>query len=214
MAFFEACRKKAIALIFYWGERLLWAPLFIRFRVRGNGHGWRIHTHLTRMERILIYRIGLRKKPGAVFVEIGSYLGASACFLAAAAKELGGGSKVYCVDTWLNEGMTEGLRDTWEEFVSNTRPYARWIVPLRGHSEDIAKGFGEAIDLLFIDGDHSYEGCRRDISAWLPYLREGGIVVLHDYGWAEGVRRVVTEWIQPRQKGRGHVFENTYWAEI
>ena len=52
-------------------------------------------------------------------------------------------------------------------------------------------------DLLFIDGDHSYEGCRRDVESWIPHLNTGGLIAMHDYGWADGVRKVVTETVLP-----------------
>jgi hypothetical protein len=43
------------------------------------------------------------------------------------------------------------------------------------------------IDLLFIDGDHSYEGCLRDVMKFVPAVRPGGYFILHDYyGWYEG----------------------------
>ena len=45
-----------------------------------------------------------------------------------------------------------------------------------------------SVDLLFIDGDHSYEGASRDVSHWLPSLRPGGILVLHDATRAEPSR--------------------------
>jgi len=38
-----------------------------------------------------------------------------------------------------------------------------------------------SFDMVFIDGDHSYEGARYDIEHSLPLLRPGGILVLHDY---------------------------------
>jgi predicted O-methyltransferase YrrM len=38
-----------------------------------------------------------------------------------------------------------------------------------------------SIDLVFIDGDHSYEGCNRDICAWLPKVKVGGLIGGHDY---------------------------------
>lgn len=37
------------------------------------------------------------------------------------------------------------------------------------------------INLLFIDGDHSYEGCKRDIEAWTPLTADDGIILFHDY---------------------------------
>lgn len=36
------------------------------------------------------------------------------------------------------------------------------------------------IDLLFIDGDHSYEGVKADIDTWVPYVAIGGVVAFHD----------------------------------
>ncbi len=37
-----------------------------------------------------------------------------------------------------------------------------------------------SIDLIFIDGDHSYEGCMRDIQAWMPKLKADGVMLFHD----------------------------------
>ena len=38
-----------------------------------------------------------------------------------------------------------------------------------------------SLDLVFIDGDHSYEGVKRDIEAWLPKVKKGGWICGHDY---------------------------------
>lgn len=35
--------------------------------------------------------------------------------------------------------------------------------------------------MVLIDGDHSYEGCAGDIQAWLPNIKPGGIIAVHDY---------------------------------
>jgi predicted O-methyltransferase YrrM len=36
------------------------------------------------------------------------------------------------------------------------------------------------VDLLFVDGDHSYEGVKADFELYAPLVREGGLIVLHD----------------------------------
>lgn len=36
-------------------------------------------------------------------------------------------------------------------------------------------------DLVFVDGDHSFEGCLRDLNNWWPNLAQGGSVLIHDY---------------------------------
>ena len=40
---------------------------------------------------------------------------------------------------------------------------------------------GGTLDFCFIDGDHSYEGTKRDIEAWLPKVKDGGWLCGHDY---------------------------------
>lgn len=70
-------------------------------------------------------------------------------------------------------------------------------------SKLVDEWFGYEIDLLFIDGDHSYEGVKRDL-AWIQYVRPGGYVVFHDcYDYDDpsvihrlvpGVNQAVEEW--------------------
>ena len=187
-------------------------PAHARFILRGNVKAWRIYTHMTIPERILLYQRGLACPPGASMVEIGSYLGASSCFLAAAAHERRG--RVYCVDTWHNNGMTEGRRDTYAEFCYNTRGYAKNIVPLRMLSEEACRRFHGSVHLLFLDGDHSYQGVRTDLECWLPRLEVGGWLLLHDYGWAEGVRRAVKDLVIPIQVGEAKILPNLYSARV
>ncbi len=58
---------------------------------------------------------------------------------------------------------------------------------MRGNSQlettrdDVRRYFrGAPIDLLFIDGDHAYESVRRDFELYVPLVRPGGLVALHD----------------------------------
>lgn len=39
---------------------------------------------------------------------------------------------------------------------------------------------GRAIDLLFIDGDHAYDGVKQDYEMYAPLVKSGGLVVFHD----------------------------------
>ena len=193
-------------------SRLRWFPWEFRLRLCGHGLCFKIFTHLTLEEKLLLYKLACKLEPASVIVEVGSYLGASSTFLAVAAKERR--SMVYCVDTWTNEAMSEGPLDTYTEFISNTQRYSEQIRPLRGRSLEIAEEFLEPIDLLFMDADHSYAACRSDAEAWLPKVKPGGIVVFHDFGWAEGVQRTVREMVQPIEQSPGHTMENIYWARI
>lgn len=68
-------------------------------------------------------------------------------------------------------GLLHLLNDSWHQ--------------IQGDSKEVGRGWLAAgrplIDLLFIDGDHSYAGCAGDILAWLPNVRAGGVVAIHDY---------------------------------
>ena len=193
---------------------MAWAPWAVRHLVLGDQRDWFPPTHMTRRERLLLYRLARRLAPGATIVEVGSYVGASACFLASAAREVGGGARVHCVDTWSNEGMSEGPRDTWLEFTRNVAHHRGILVPHRGRSTDVAGRFSLPVSLLFVDGDHSYDGCRADLAAWLPHVASGAVVVMHDFSWATGVQRAVSELLAPRQSGRSHVVVSTFWARV
>lgn len=50
-------------------------------------------------------------------------------------------------------------------------------------------------DLLFIDGDHSYEGCTNDLENWFPSLSKGGHVILHDCYHGNDVKESVIDFI-------------------
>lgn len=54
-----------------------------------------------------------------------------------------------------------------------------------------------SLDFVFVDADHSYEGCKADIEAWLPKLKPGGLMCGHDYAHPEfpkwGVKQAVDE---------------------
>lgn len=155
-------------------------------------HLFGIPTHMTMQERLVLLQAALELPAGFAAVEIGSYLGASTAFLGFAALHRGG--TVHAVDPWTNDAMgAEGARDTFGEFRRNTEPFAHFIVPHPGFSADVqAREGGIACDLLFIDGDHSYPAVSADLRLWLPSLRPGGILAMHDID-APGVKQAFDE---------------------
>jgi predicted O-methyltransferase YrrM len=165
-----------------------------------------IFTHLTYDEKILLYNLSKKLNDFSVCVEIGSYLGSSACFISAGLKKK---SKLYCIDTWGNHAMrydesdTDGEeRDTYKEFVKNTNKYKSKIVKLRGWSYDVIselKSRETKIDLLFIDGDHNYDEVKKDWILYSELLKRNSLVAFHDVGWSEDVKRVIREYVV--QKG-------------
>ena len=53
-----------------------------------------------------------------------------------------------------------------------------------------------SLDFVFIDGDHTCEGCKKDILAWSPKIKPDGWIIGHDYLWP-GVNEAVKELIMP-----------------
>lgn len=159
----------------------------------------KILTHLTPEEKITLHRFAKSLAPRSIVVEIGSYFGASSCFLADGLMCNDG--ELYCIDTWQNQTMPEGEMDTFSAFEANTARYRNKIKSIKGLSETVANDFArlnKKIKLLFIDGDHSYEACRTDWELYSPFLSNNAIVVFHDTGWAEGVNKVIREYVAGR----------------
>ncbi len=175
-------------------------------------HAFSVESHLTTQERIILSRLAKGRK---MICEIGSYIGASACCFGAALHDQDGGT-ILCIDTWNNDAMSEGNRNTHAEFTQNTAPYAHLIVQVRGFSTEVrdkVASHWNYLDLLFIDGDHSYSGVKADWDAYQSLLRPGSIVVFHDCGWAEGVQRVIQEEALPRVSKFNRV-PNMWWGTI
>ncbi|TWU41185.1 hypothetical protein Q31b_26240 [Novipirellula aureliae] len=183
----------------------------LRYATQGLWKASKVQTHLTEEEKWQLATLAERK--GGVVVEVGSYVGASACFIAAGLSRSTNArnAKLYCVDTWKNDAMTEGARDTFSDFMTNTQKFSHLIQTMRGRSSEVASQFHQDIDILFLDGDHSYEAVKADWYAWSPFLKENSIAIFHDFGWATGVKTVIEEEVKKVAREE-HIMPNMYWA--
>ena len=89
---------------------------------------------------------------------------------------------MYLVDIGLRKDAEERLRDYHGRF-------AFWEQP---RVEAAASVQDNVLDLVFIDGLHTYKGVWDDIREWMPKVRAGGILVGHDY-YVPSVARAVNE---------------------
>lgn len=65
---------------------------------------------------------------------------------------------------------------------------------IKGYTTEVAETIEDgSLDFVFIDADHGYEGCLRDIKAWAPKVRTGGYVMGHDIHFPT-VQQAVTEY--------------------
>lgn len=111
---------------------------------------------------------------GAV-VNLGHFQGGSSVLLA---KSLicRNGDKLYSFDP---------VRFSWTDELFKGNQITDRVVFTQARSEIAVKDWGKRADtrirLLFIDADHTYEGCKRDILDWSPYVVPGGTICVHDY---------------------------------
>ena len=132
----------------------------------------------------LLYGLARSIKP-RVCVEIGSARGKSACAVGLALRRNGGG-KLYAIDPhsptdWNDTSSVDSFAIINEHLKKCGAE--NFVEVVRKTSGEAAKGWDKKIDLIFIDGDHSYEGVKADWELFLPHLNEFGVVVFHDTLW-------------------------------
>lgn len=163
-----------------------------------------VPTHMTERELVQLHWLAAGRRTA---LEIGSYLGASTRFLASALPPGG----LTCVDTWQNETVPEGRRDTWAEFAHNTRGLD--VRTIRARSDQVDPVDVGRVDLLFLDGDHSYEVVSGEVARFGSLLAVGGLLVFHDAVEFEGVARTIGETLATgKWKLRG-ALDNLCWLE-
>lgn len=98
--------------------------------------------------------------PGQVYLEVGVDKGKSLSIARMVAKE---GVEIIGVD----------LRD--DPKVPDT-----FFFQMDSQNEWTPKTVSRKIDVIFIDGDHTYEGCKADIDTWYPFMTKTGVMLFHD----------------------------------
>lgn len=125
----------------------------------------------------------VREVEPRLFVELGTHSGNSYFSFCQAVKEQGLATKCYAVDTWCGDehsGRYDESIFTGLNSYHNER-YASFSNLLRMSFDEAVGYFSDhSIDLLHIDGLHTYEAVRHDFETWLPKLRSGAIVLFHD----------------------------------
>jgi len=113
-------------------------------------------------EGALLYKY-CRKKSDGTLLEIGRKHGGSTALMAAALDE----GFLYSVDI-VSHSQVATHTELWHDkiqFITEDSRVVHW---------------DKDIDLLFIDGDHSYEGVKNDINRFSSFVRHGGFVIFHD----------------------------------
>lgn len=82
------------------------------------------------------------------------------------------------IDPFIQDSMEPSLIGSRDRYIENTEPWASRRRLHCAYSKDI--GPSAQLDFLFIDGDHTYEGCLFDLKHWGIVLKQGGLLAMHD----------------------------------
>lgn len=146
----------------------------------------KIEGWLSFLEGHTLYSTAKKVGKDASIVEIGSWQGKSTYCMA---RGLQAGAKIYAIDPFNSDGEEDSKKDYIElsegkdllsVFQNNLKGYEDHIEVKKGYSNDFVNEIND-IDFLFIDGDHSIEGCSYDFENYIPKVKNYGYVAIHDY---------------------------------
>lgn len=116
-------------------------------------------------------------------VELGVFHGDSLCGMCQAAQYCGLETEIIGIDSWAGDIHTGAYAESvLEDLQRHHGPrYGSFSRLERGLFDSQATLFEDnSIDLLHIDGEHTYEAVRHDFETWLPKVRPGGMILFHD----------------------------------
>jgi GT2 family glycosyltransferase len=135
----------------------------------------------------------------SVFVELGTFRGTSYFSFCQAVADLRLPTRCVAIDSWQGDAHAGFYDESVFAQVNacNERKYADFSRLVRSSFDDALPHFLDgSIDLLHIDGLHTYQACKHDFESWLPKLSRRAIVLFHDTNVRErgfGVYRLWAE---------------------
>jgi Methyltransferase domain len=146
-------------------------------------------------------------------VELGVYRGASYAAFCDATVRFGFETRCYAIDTWAGDDHIGKYGDqVFADFASfNAAHFASSSTLMRMTFDEALPHFpGASIDLLHIDGFHTYEAVRHDFESWAPKLSDRAIVLFHDVAERHADFGVWKLWDELRREYPSFEFEHSH----
>jgi predicted O-methyltransferase YrrM len=116
-------------------------------------------------------------KPECI-VELGVDFGYSSFVFANALSPEKG--KIYGIDLFQGD-YHAGLRDTYDFVMDKIKENRlETIEIIRGDFKEVSTGWNKPINILHIDGFHTYDAVKNDFFAWAPFVLNDGVILFHD----------------------------------
>ena len=140
----------------------------------------------------------LKRTPGdLVGIEIGTSCAESTYLLLEKCPNI---KKLYTIDAYSpfedwNGTVTKEVLDRQMDVAKrNLEQFGDRVERLIMNSMDASKKFEpESVDFIFVDGDHTYDGVKKDCQTYYPFLKKGGFFCGHDYGFLPDVKKGVDD---------------------
>ncbi len=155
-------------------------------------------------------------KPG-IFVELGVQYGISYFAFCQSVKKDGSRTKCFGIDTWKGDKHTGHYEEsTYDDVLRhNMLNYSGFSALIKCSFDEALPQFQDkSIDLLHIDGLHTYEAVKHDFETWLPKISEKGVVILHDTTVRRDDFGVWKFWDEIKDKYPSYNFEHNYGLGI
>ena len=110
------------------------------------------------------------------------------------------------VDRWecvpleneVNKMKNWDTQEKWDEVyksvLKKVEPYKNRASIIRGSSVDVLPTLVGKFDIIYVDGDHSYKGAKKDLELSLPLLKENGKIIVDDLHYPS-VRQAFYEFV-------------------
>ncbi|GEM_PF-1632547 len=118
-----------------------------------------------------------------IIVELGSHYGVSLFSFCEAAEKYSPMTFIYGIDTWEGDAHAGYYKDEVYQLVDGYRKdfHSQRLTLIRSLFDDAVHHFSDSsIDILHIDGLHTYDSVSHDLKTWLPKLKDGGTILFHD----------------------------------
>lgn len=164
--------------------------------------------------RDFIYDLIIQFKPNCI-VELGSHYGCSLFTFAQAIKDKSLKTRLIAIDTWMGDSQAGFYEDEVFNIVNETieKKYSHVDIELKRKLFDEALDDIEdmSIDIIHIDGYHSYDSAKHDFYSWIPKMKKNGIILMHDIGQYTGYGSAVF-WNEIKQEYKFNVQFDYSWG--